>query len=120
MSYEQILYAVEHEVLTITLNRPDRLNAFTGVMMGELIDAFDRADADDAVRAIIVTGAGRGFCAGADLGRGADSFAGESGGMAAGEGGGRLGVAWWLRRTDACRLRGVVRSVAARGHREWA
>lgn len=90
MSYEQILYAVEHEVLTITLNRPDRLNAFTGVMMGELIDAFDRADADDAVRAIIVTGAGRGFCAGADLGRGADSFAGESDGMAAGDGGGRL------------------------------
>ena len=58
----------------ITLNRPERLNAFTGQMRAEMIDAFDRADADDDVRAIIVTGAGRGFCAGADLGKGADTF----------------------------------------------
>jgi 2-(1,2-epoxy-1,2-dihydrophenyl)acetyl-CoA isomerase len=67
MAYEQILYSVEDRVLTLTLNRPDRLNAFTGVMCRELIDAFERADADDAVRAVIVTGAGRGFCAGQDL-----------------------------------------------------
>lgn len=90
MSYEQILYAVENGVLTITLNRPDRLNAFTGVMMSELIDAFDRADADDTVRAVIVTGAGRGFCAGADMVRGGDSFAGEKDRLADGDGGGRL------------------------------
>ena len=65
MSYETLLYDVSEHVLTITLNRPDRLNAFTGTMMNELIAAFDAADADDAVRAIIVTGAGRAFCAGA-------------------------------------------------------
>jgi enoyl-CoA hydratase/carnithine racemase len=74
MRYETILYAVEDNILTITLNRPDKLNAFTGKMMVEMIDAFDRADADDAVRAIIVTGAGRAFCAGADLSAGAATF----------------------------------------------
>ena len=62
-------------VLTITLNRPERLNAFNGQMMAEMMDAFDRADADDDVRAIIVTGEGRGFCAGADLSSGGDTFA---------------------------------------------
>ncbi len=67
MAYEQILYEVDGGVLTITLNRPEKLNAFTPTMMRELIDAFDRADTDDAVRAVIVTGAGRAFCAGADL-----------------------------------------------------
>jgi enoyl-CoA hydratase/carnithine racemase/RimJ/RimL family protein N-acetyltransferase len=61
-------------VLTITLNRPDRLNAWTQTMFGELMDAFDRADADDDVRAVIVTGAGRAFCAGADLERGGETF----------------------------------------------
>ena len=74
MSYETLLYDVSEHVLTITLNRPDRLNAFTGTMMNELIAAFDAADADDAVRAIIVTGAGRAFCAGADLSEGAKTF----------------------------------------------
>ena len=74
MTYEEIRYDVADGVLTITLHRPDRLNAFTTRMMHELIDAFDRADADDAVRAVIVTGAGRGFCAGADLGGGGDTF----------------------------------------------
>ena len=74
MSYETLIYAKSDHVLTITLNRPDRLNAFTGTMMEELIDAFDRADADDDVRAIIVTGAGRAFCAGADLSQGAKTF----------------------------------------------
>jgi enoyl-CoA hydratase/carnithine racemase len=64
MQYETLLYEVSEHILTLTLNRPDRLNAFTGKMMEELIAAFDQADADDAVRAIIVTGAGRGFCAG--------------------------------------------------------
>jgi len=75
MEYSQILFDVDDHVATITLNRPDRLNAFTGTMMNELIDAFDRTDADDDVRAVIVTGAGRGFCAGADLGSGGDTFA---------------------------------------------
>jgi enoyl-CoA hydratase/carnithine racemase len=74
MAYEHILYDVEDHVLTITLNRPDKLNAFTGTMAAELIDAFDRADADDDVRAIIITGAGRGFCAGADLSSGGATF----------------------------------------------
>jgi len=74
MSYETILYDVDDGILTLTLNRPERLNAFTGVMMSEMIDAFDRADADDAVRAIVVTGAGRGFCAGADLESGGNTF----------------------------------------------
>jgi enoyl-CoA hydratase/carnithine racemase len=74
MDYEQILYGVEDGLLTITLNRPERLNAFTPRMMRELIDAFERADADDAVRAVIVTGAGRAFCAGADISGGSATF----------------------------------------------
>jgi enoyl-CoA hydratase/carnithine racemase len=74
MDYEQILYDVQERILTITLNRPDRLNAVTPKMLAELVDAFGRADADDEVRAVIVTGAGRGFCAGADLGSGGGSF----------------------------------------------
>ena len=74
MTYETLLYEVSDHVLTITLNRPDRLNAFTGPMMHELIAAFDAADADDEVRAIIVTGAGRAFCAGADLSEGTKTF----------------------------------------------
>jgi enoyl-CoA hydratase/carnithine racemase len=76
MDYSEILYDVADSVATITLHRPERMNAFTGTMMHELIDAFDRVDADDAVRAVIVTGAGeRAFCAGADLGSGGDTFA---------------------------------------------
>ena len=74
MDYEEIDYAVEGGVLTLTLDRPDALNAFTRRMMHELIDAFDRSDADDAIRAVIVTGRGRAFCAGADLSSGARTF----------------------------------------------
>ena len=74
MDYTEIAYEVADRVLTITLDRPDRLNAFTWVMHRELIDAFDRADADDDVRVIVVTGRGRGFCAGADLGGGGQTF----------------------------------------------
>src|SRR2546428_591224 len=74
MAYEQILHEVVEGVLTITLHRPEKLNAFTPTMMRELIDAFDRADADDGVRAVIVTGAGRAFCAGADLSGGGGTF----------------------------------------------
>ena len=67
MDYQQIRYSVDEGVLTLTLNRPDQLNAFTPLMAAELIDAFQRANRDDAVRAVIVTGAGRAFCAGMDL-----------------------------------------------------
>ncbi|HSZ74284.1 MAG TPA: crotonase/enoyl-CoA hydratase family protein [Rhizomicrobium sp.] len=74
MAYEEILYDVRDGILTLTLNRPDKLNAFTGVMQKELVDAFTRASKDDAVRAIVVTGAGRAFCAGADLSAGAATF----------------------------------------------
>lgn len=74
MEFEQIITDLTDHVLTITLNRPDRLNAWTHTMFGELMQAFDRADADDEVRAVIVTGAGRAFCAGADLERGGETF----------------------------------------------
>ncbi len=74
MTFETITYEVSEQILTITLNRPDKLNAFNATMMRELIEAFDAADADDNIRAIIVTGAGRAFCAGADLSSGADTF----------------------------------------------
>jgi len=73
-SFETLLYAVEDGIATITLNRPEKLNAFTARMMKELIDVFDLTDNDDAVRVVIVTGAGRAFCAGADLSGGGATF----------------------------------------------
>ena len=73
-AYTQIRYEVAAGIATITLERPDKLNAFTGTMMSELIAAFDEVDRDDDVRAVIVTGAGRAFCAGADLSQGAATF----------------------------------------------
>ena len=78
MAFREIRYEVDGGVLTVTLDRPARLNAVTSVMIDELIEAFDRADADDAVRAVIVTGAGRAFCAGADLSGGARTFDAEA------------------------------------------
>lgn len=72
--FETITLDIEDSIATITLNRPDRMNAFTLQMMDELIAAFDQTDADDNVRAVIVTGAGKAFCAGADLSGGADTF----------------------------------------------
>jgi enoyl-CoA hydratase/carnithine racemase len=72
--FEQIRTGTSDGVMTVTLNRPERLNAFTETMRTELISAFDMADADDDVRAVIVTGEGRGFCAGADLGGGGATF----------------------------------------------
>jgi enoyl-CoA hydratase/carnithine racemase len=74
MDFEQITTELAERVLTITLNRPERLNAWTAQMGAEMRAAFDRADADDEVRCVIVTGAGRGFCAGADLATGGDTF----------------------------------------------
>jgi enoyl-CoA hydratase/carnithine racemase len=72
--YEQIAVAVDHNILTLTLNRPEKLNAFTAKMMSEMIDVFTKVNTDDEVGAVIVTGAGRAFCAGADLSAGASSF----------------------------------------------
>jgi enoyl-CoA hydratase/carnithine racemase len=74
MTDATILYAVDNGIATITLNRPERMNAFTAQMRDDIIDAFDKTDADDAVKAIIVTGAGKAFCAGADLGTGGNTF----------------------------------------------
>lgn len=73
--FEQIRYEVDDRIATITLHRPEALNAFTATMMYEMIAAFDLVDGDDDVRAVIVTGDGeRAFCAGADLSRGGDTF----------------------------------------------
>ncbi len=78
MSWTQLLYKVEDRVATVTLNRPDRLNAYTQVMQGELREAFAAADADESVRAVVLTGAGRGFCAGADMERLSSAVAGAT------------------------------------------
>jgi enoyl-CoA hydratase/carnithine racemase len=75
MNFEDILYSVSDGIATITLNRPDKLNAFTGRMMHEIIEALDATDADDDVKVVIFTGAGRAFCAGADLSSGGETFA---------------------------------------------
>ena len=74
MNYEHINCELDGSIMIVTLNRPDKLNAYTGQMGAEIADAFERADGDDNVRAIIVTGAGRAFCAGADVSGGAASF----------------------------------------------
>lgn len=74
MAYQTLLTDVTDSILTVTLNRPDRLNAFTETMMNEWLALCDAIDADDGVRAVIVTGAGRGFCAGADLEGGPGTF----------------------------------------------
>lgn len=76
--WQEILYKVEDRVATVTLSRPDKLNAWTAVMAGELREALTKAQADDGVRAIVITGAGRGFCSGADMSRLAAAAAGRS------------------------------------------
>jgi enoyl-CoA hydratase/carnithine racemase len=73
-TYPTVLYSVEDGIATITLNRPEKMNAFTAQMRDDLVACFDASDADDAVRAVIVTGAGRAFCAGADLSSGGKTF----------------------------------------------
>jgi enoyl-CoA hydratase/carnithine racemase len=74
VAFETLLYDVADRVATVTLNRPDRLNAVNTTVIRELVEAFDRADGDDGVRAVIVTGAGRAFCAGADISGGSGAF----------------------------------------------
>jgi len=76
MTFEQIRYTAADGIATITLNRSEKLNAVTSVLIQELLAAFEAADADDAVRVVIVTGAGRAFCAGADLSAGTQTFDG--------------------------------------------
>jgi len=81
MAYETILLDIKDQVATITLNRPERMNAWTGEMAGELSEALDACNRNDEVRAIVLTGAGKAFCAGADLGGRGDTFGGrEEGG----------------------------------------
>ena len=90
MNYETILYSVADGVATVTLHRPASLNAFTVPMMNELLDVFERIDADDAVRVVIVTGSGRAFCAGADLAAGPGAFQVDRGHVAGAASGGRV------------------------------
>lgn len=94
MTYATIRYDVDDGIATVILSRPDKLNAFTVGMMDEVLDVLDRIDADDAVRAVIFTGEGRAFCAGADLTEGAAAFAVEGdvdyASDAARDGGGRV------------------------------
>ncbi len=97
MSYETICYETDGPVATITLNRPEKLNAYTAQMGAELADAVVATDEDDKIRAVILTGEGRGFCAGADISAGAGSFDTREGGA----GGGNFGGA------ETRRLRGA-------------
>jgi enoyl-CoA hydratase/carnithine racemase len=98
MQFDTLRYEVEARILTITLNRPDRMNAFNGRMCDELLAAFDRADADDDIKVVIVTGAGRAFCAGSDLEKGGETWGKHAAHLAAqaeneryvGDGGGRV------------------------------
>jgi len=72
--FETLLYRIEDGVAVITLNRPDKMNAYNAVMRTELLAAFDRTDGDDAVKAVVLTGAGRAYCAGADISQGEQAF----------------------------------------------
>jgi enoyl-CoA hydratase/carnithine racemase len=115
MAYSDILYEVDGPIATITLNRPDKLNAYTATMGLDIEDAFNAADADDAVRAIIVTGAGRGFCAGADISSGANAFNRQAGSASMGDarvaerrasGGGFVGAIFNCRKPSICAING--------------
>jgi len=121
MAYETLLYEVDGPVLTVTLNRPDKLNAYTAVMGAELADAFIRADQDDDVRVVIVTGAGRGFCAGADISGGASAFddgaegsvAFSAPGQARQQGGGFVGAIFNCRKPSIAAINGAAVGVGA-------
>lgn len=121
MSYETLLYEIDGPVLTVTLNRPDKLNAYTAVMGVELADAFHRADEDDEVRVVIVTGAGRGFCAGADISGGAGAFDAKAEGSVAfaapgrarQEGGGFVEAIFNCRKPSIAAINGAAVGVGA-------
>jgi len=121
MAYETLLYAPDGPILTLTLNRPDKLNAYTAAMGAELEDAFRRADADDAVRVVIVTGAGRGFCAGADISGGAGAFDSKAEGSVAfatpdrprGSGAGVVGALFNCRKPSIAAVNGAAVGVGA-------
>ena len=85
MSYETLLYSAADEVATITLNRPSKLNAYTQQMGAELAESIHAADSDRAVRAIVLTGTGRAFCAGADIGGFAHDIKSRDGGNGSAE-----------------------------------
>ncbi|HLI67099.1 MAG TPA: enoyl-CoA hydratase-related protein [Caulobacteraceae bacterium] len=117
MTYRDILYETDGPIAVITLNRPDKLNAYTAVMGAELADAFHAADEDDAVRVIVVTGAGRGFCAGADISAGAASFDAAQGTAAFGDtrnvetrraGGGFVDAIWRCRKPSIAAINGAA------------
>ncbi|MCP5070643.1 MAG: hypothetical protein GY946_29115 [bacterium] len=107
-AYEHILFAVEDGVATITLNRPERMNAFTFPLGAELERAYARCDEDDAVRAIILTGAGKAFCAGADMGGGEKTFGDVEGGRRAADPGGKARrlAAWQVRKPVVAAING--------------
>ncbi|MBW2244514.1 MAG: enoyl-CoA hydratase/isomerase family protein [Deltaproteobacteria bacterium] len=107
-SYKHIIFAVEDGVATITLNRPDRMNAFTFPLGAELERAYARCDEDDAVRAVILTGAGKAFCAGADLGGGGKTFDDVEGGRSGARSGARARrlQAWQVRKPVVAAING--------------
>ena len=118
MTYEQIIVEVDRQVATLTLNRPERRNAWTRRMGIEIREALQAADADDGVRAVVVTGAGRDFCVGADLEGAGAVF--EEARAAEQEGGARLSLkAWDIRKPVIAALNGAVAGVGATLPLQW-
>jgi enoyl-CoA hydratase/carnithine racemase len=121
VTYETLLYEPDGPILVVTLNRPDKLNAYTATMGAELEDAFRRADEDDDVRVVIVTGAGRGFCAGADISAGAGAFDTQAPGSVAfggpgrprGSGGGFVDAIFGCRKPSIAAINGAAVGVGA-------
>jgi enoyl-CoA hydratase/carnithine racemase len=106
--YKHILFDVEDGVATITLNRPDKMNAFHFPLGAELERAYARCDEDDAVRAVVLTGAGKAFCAGADMGSGEKTFGDVEGGRRAANSGARVRrlAAWQVRKPVVAAING--------------
>src|SRR5918996_1333671 len=108
MAYEQILYEQRGRVALITLNRPDALNATTSVMNAELQDAFTTAGADQSVGCVVITGAGRAFCAGADVRAFQEGLRGGEGYRAQHGPGGRLDTLWKIPKPVVAAINGVA------------
>ena len=118
MTFEQIRYTTDGPVATITLARPDKLNAYTAIMGIELAAAIRQAGEDDDVRVIVLTGEGRGFCAGADISGGADSFGSGGPNFAAAdrpreEGGGFVGALFESTKPTIAAINGAAVGVGA-------